>query len=956
MRRREFLLQGTVFTVGGMLLYNTPAMARNIFKEDATELSDNLYQLFKDPPPNYRPFVRWWWNGNKIERNELARELELLKDVGIGGVEINPISFPSNTDDMNITSVEWLSDEWIDLLKFTFDKAKSLDMTCDLLAGTGFPFGSKVLEGEERSQIVVIAVKKIKGPADREFSLFDLYAEADPEIYNSYSGRKVEMLSLKLVPDPLNDIKDVIDLSDQIVNETIKISIPKDSSYALYALVEIEGFMGVIQGVSKVPVLNHFDSDAVNKYLNHITDRIESRIGPIGSDIRAFFADSLEVEGANWTSGMVEEFKKRRGYDILPFLPFILFKIGRMGNTIDENYTVGFSPEFNNMIERMRFDFALTKAELFHDSFILNYTKWCTENNVKSRAQAYGRNYFLLEGSFEIDIPECETWLKYGLGEDIAEEDFTQYPWHLGRGNTMINKYVSSAAHLKDKNIVSSEELTNTAMVFNESLEIFKIAGDQSAVSGVTHPIFHGFNYSPKSATFPGWITYGGYFSENNTMWPYFKNYTDYRARLSALFQQSTMFADIAVLPPIPDMWGEVGAQMEPFPTVVSPNYQSLVWEAIHQNGNACDYVSEKVISDSKISKGFMSYGKRKYNILFLIEIHSLNPATAKRIYDFIENGGRVFCIEAYPEKSLGWNNHIRNDQEVKNWVAKMKDYPNRFIFLKKPRPENSFIDWFKDIQEKYKISPYVSIESPKSFINQVRYQSDSAEIFMFNNSSNKHDCELNVNFSEKIFKNKQAWLWDAVTGDRFRLKLSKGNLKIDLGPADSKLIVFDQNKKGKDWKPKPENGSGSKILNNTWDLELHYIDGKKVDTEIKTLNDLKDDPEYSHFGGTATYKSTFEVHDKKAFHYLNLGKVHGISEVIINGRNAGTQWYGKRIYDLKDLLENGENLLEIKVITVMVNYMKSLENNQIAQYWTNEGRKNQPLQSIGLEGPVTIY
>ena len=39
-----------------------------------------------------------------------------------------------------------------------------------------------------------------------------------------------------------------------------------------------------------------------------------------------------------------------------------------------------------------------------------------------------------------------------------------------------------------------------------------------------------------------------------------------------------------------------------------------------------------------------------------------------------------------------------------------------------------------------------------------------------------------------------------------------------------------------------------------------------------------------------------------------------------------------------------------------MGNYMKSLTDNPVAQYWTNEGTKNQPLQSMGLMGPVTIY
>jgi hypothetical protein len=55
---------------------------------------EELYQEFKQPASEYRPFVRWWWNGDKVEAEELVRELHLLKEAGIGGVEINPIAFP----------------------------------------------------------------------------------------------------------------------------------------------------------------------------------------------------------------------------------------------------------------------------------------------------------------------------------------------------------------------------------------------------------------------------------------------------------------------------------------------------------------------------------------------------------------------------------------------------------------------------------------------------------------------------------------------------------------------------------------------------------------------------------------------------------------------------------------------------------------------------------------------
>lgn len=955
MKRKTFLQQSAIFSVASLLMLKNNAFSKSVVDTLIDDTDADLYELFKNPSMGYKPFVRWWWNGNKIERTELVRELKLLKEAGIGGVEINPISFPSNTDDMDIPSVDWLSDEWIDLLKFTLAEAKKLDLTCDLLAGTGFPYGADFLTGEECAQVVVVAVKKIAGPLKTEFSLFDIFKEADPATLSPYTGRKMELLGLSLVPDPLTSMDQVKNITHQVVNEGVKIEIPK-GNFALYGLVKIQGFMKVIQAApgGTGPVLNHYNEKAVKKYLNKISGTIQNRIGPLAPAVRSFFLDSLEMEGANWTGDMMAEFKKRRGYDLYPYLPFILFKTGRMGNTIDLNYAVKISPEMEQMLQRMRYDFEYTKAEVFRERFSKSFIEWCAENKIQSRGQGYGRGHFPLEGTFGMDIPEGETWMKYGIGEEVSERDFMKYPWHLGRGNTMINKYVSSAAHLKGKKLISSEELTNTDMVFNESLELFKIAGDQSTISGITHPIFHGFNYSPPDSAFPGWITYGGYFNEQNTMWPYFKHYTDYRARQSALLQQATFFADIAIMAPIGDMWGEFGAQMEPFPSRVTPPYQQLIWESIHQNGNACDYVSEQVIADADFKTGWMTYGQRKYHTLFLIEVKSILPQTAKKLYDFVKAGGRIFCIEAYPEQSLGWFNHEEKDREVREWLTKLKAYPDQFILL--PKPAANFKEWYQTVQAKHKLRPYVKIANPNTFVTQVRYQTKNSDIFLFTNASAHLSIDLDATFLPELTDKKQAWIWDAATGERFKLDLKDRNFKIKLCPADARIIVFNKDRNGKNWNPVPEVTPNAMALNSGWKAEFRHMDGTVKTQDLAELADLKNLPDFTYFSGTVSYKNTITLSNPTSLHYLDLGKVSGIAELIVNGENLGTQWYGRRAYAMGNPLKKGTNTIEIKVTTVMLNYMKSLTENPIAQYWSNNKKKEQPLQSMGLVGPVNLF
>ena len=167
----------------------------------------------------------------------------------------------------------------------------------------------------------------------------------------------------------------------------------------------------------------------------------------------------------------------------------------------------------------------------------------------------------------EIDIPECETWHGHHHGHNFPDNTMA------GRGYTPVNKYVSSAAHLSGKTIISCEELTNTGWVFSSPLDKLKLTGDLSNLTGVTHSIFHGFNYSPKEVAFPGWIRYGTFFNERNTWWPYLHFWMDYKARLSALFQNSEQQADIVILSPFEDLWSIYGAQREPFPMVTYPQY-----------------------------------------------------------------------------------------------------------------------------------------------------------------------------------------------------------------------------------------------------------------------------------------------------------------------------------------------------------------------------------------------
>ena len=948
---------GTTMLFGATTLQAAPADRTGSDPSKQVSSGNAYYDQFRNPEAKYRPFVRWWWNGDKVNANELRRELHLLKDAGIGGVEINPVGFPGGADDLGIPSIPWLSKEWIDMLKVAFDQASKLDMTCDLIVGSGWPFGGEFLQGDERGQVMVVGVEKLSGPQEYTTSVFSLLKEADPAISKPYSGRVPHLLSLQLVPEPLGSLDQVIDLSDKINEKgAFTIQIP-EGKYALYALVRIDSFGAVISGApgAQGPTLNHLDSTAVKKYLNHMSDAIQAQLGPLAQYIRSLFTDSMELEGANWSSDFAAEFKKRRGYDIMPYLQYTMFKTGGMGNVLDYNYAVEMTPEFKEMIDRMRYDVELTKAEMFRDRFTIPYTNWCRQLGVKSRAQAYGRGFFPLESGMYYDIPEGESWttnwLQHRIGEEMSNEEY-----RAGRAYTMVNKYITSAAHLTGKRLISAEEMTNTYRVFNATPEFLKIGSDQNAQVGITHSVWHGFNYSPPEAPFPGWVRYGSYYSEKNNWWRYFNCLNTHRARVASQLQNADMYADIAILMPVSDMWTTMGMQNEPFPSSINKPYQSLVWEAMNKNGNGTDYISEPLICASTISDGMLHYGPRSYKNLFLVGVERMNPETLSKLYEFAQQGGRIFCVETVPYKSLGWKDHEKRDAEVKAWIEKLQAMPEQFIHLEKPA-DNDFITWYAGVQKQYGITPTVQIESPDPFVMANLFvRDDGSRIYFFTNTHLHNSHQTKLTFPQEATR-MNAWVWNLDNGERYRLPLDKaGAMTLDLGPADARMIVFDRdnNKKAPVWAPLPTSGADSTTLSD-WSLEFHHSLEHWIKTATTdTLKELKD-TEWKSFTGDVVYRTDVEVDDPEGM-VLNLGKVYGVASLKVNGVDCGTSWYGRRIYDLSKVLHKGWNRIEVTVTTTMGNYLQTWKENRIAQQWTNRPGRPQPVQSMGMAGPVTLY
>jgi hypothetical protein len=885
-----------------------------------------------------KPFVRWWWNGDKLSAGEILRELDIMKEAGIGGVEINPIAFPGG-DDLGIPSLRWLSAEWIEMVKVALKGAEERGIICDIIVGSGWPFGGEFLLPEEQTQVLTRGGQTVKGPARLRFKTEDLLKEASPQVGFRFEGASNELHALYLAPPEMSVFTPARAVPFDKNSPTVLIDVP-EGEHVLYTLVKVTGFQSVINGAPGAagPVLNHYNREAVEKFLNRMSDHLFPAIqGQKG--FRALFCDSMELEGANWCRDFPEEFKRRKGYDVTPYLPFILYRVGHMGHAVEGGVATVLTGEAKEEVDRVRHDFFVACMEIMRDRFLQPYTQWCNRHGFRSRVQTYGREFHPLEASLQVDIPECETWLWNTDG--AKNTNLAQHPAY-----TNVNKFVASAVRFSGKKIVSCEEITNTSAVFNATLERIKVVGDQSNLSGVTHSILHGFNYSPPETPFPGWIRYGTFFNERNPWWPFFKRWAAYKARLSTVFQETDPFAEIAVMHPLADMWTLHGPQRDPFPELLYPKYQYKVWEAIHQNGNSCDYISENILQQSKFEKGFLTYNTRKYHTLILIEVETMEPETAEALAAFAAAGGRVIFIGKEPHRSPGWKDHKERDEKVKQTIEAMKQsHPSKLFTV--AAPGDDLIAWFGGVQQQCGLEPYLHIESPSPFLSQIRHRTNDREFLFIVNYSFDQRIVTDVRFAAA--GGRKPLLWDAETGEKRPYPSFKDRtLTVDLYPATSQLIVFEKaSAEGTALAAPPDEGLE---FGDGWNIRLEHINGRKETREQASLFDLAGDPQTQSFAGHLYY--TREVDDAAVRSYLDLGRVYGVSEVTVNGESLGCQWYGRHLYRLPEhLAKSAHKTIEVKVTTTVGNYLKSSPDNLTGHNWT----RRQPWQPVGMIGPVRL-
>ena len=824
--------------------------------------------------------MRWWWFGPSVQKTELARELRAMKRGGIGGVELQT-TYPLTLDDPahGLKNVPFLSASYLDSLHFASDKARELGLRFDLTPGSGWPSGGPHIPVDHAAaKLRYVAVPVTPGTANMplpktetgEKLLAAFVAQGDQERFH---------------PEGLLRLDD-----SQIENG--RVSLPAQSSdgprVVLFFIASRTG-MKVKRPAfgAEGLVLDHFDREAAQIHLHDVGDRLLAAFG--AHPPYAIFSDSLEVYGSDWTGDLLEEFRRRRGYDLTPYLPALIEDIGSVTSDV-------------------RHDWGETLTELIQERYLTPVHVWARQHHTWFRSQTYGIPAVSLSSNSFVDLPE---------GEGEQWRSFTPTRW------------ASSASHLFGSRITSSETWTWLhSPPFRATPLDMKAAADLYFLQGVNQLIGHGWPYSPKGIPEPGWSFYAAaVFNDHNPWWIVMPDVTRYLQRVSYALRQGKPVNDVAVLLPTDDAWSKFHAGHDSVSELMGELLGPEILPRILDAGFNLDFVDTEAIHKLGIH----------YPVLILPGVERLPLATYQIIEEYARKGGIVIATRRTPSLAPGLLKTKADTPQVREISRRLfQAHDSIGHFVHEDRELGAALDGF--------LKPDVAMSPRLPEIGVVHRKLSFADIYFLANTSNQPV------HTQAVFRaNKKYAQWfDPMSGKFFDCD-KRVTLAVNLQPYESRILIF-SNQKNPAGHVDPAFLTQGALppldLSKNWDVTFA---APLPPVHMNELRSWTADSATKFYSGLASYKKTFvlpalfikgnqrlyldfgegkpttpEGHKESRTQAWIESPVRESAEVFVNGRKAGSVWHPPYTVDVTGLLHAGPNELKIIVGNLAINTLAS--------------------------------
>lgn len=666
--------------------------------------------------------------------------------------------------------------------------------------------------------------------------------------------------------------------------------------------------------------VDKLDKSALDIHFDHMTKVMVETMGSLtGKSFTTLLIDSYEVGDQNWTARFGEEFKRRTGYDLIPYLPMFTGRI----------------IESTEMTERVLWDVRKVIADMFAENYYGYFRELCHQYGLRSAIEPYTGPYDLIDVGTAADLPMAEFWTGNAFRKPSAR-----------------TRMVVSVAHLNSQATAGAEAFTSTESndKYNLAPYDLKALGDFQFSEGINRFIFHRYALQPWLDKKPGMTMgpWGLHLDRTQTWWTQGHDWITYITRCQYVLQAGKPVADVlAFYGEDGESWAQWGqGNLPPVPF-----------------GIDFDYVNTAHLMSAKVESGriVLSNGLA-YRLLLMPDARYSSLQVTQKLLELVKAGAAV--SSPAPKRTQTLANFPEADKNLKSVVAELWGDCNGTSITEHAVGRGK-IYWGKSIADILSSLHLVcdfgfeSSDASEQIVYKHR-RTDSVDIYFV---SNQRDQKTAIKAKFRV-TGKAPELWHADTGviepaPVYSEKNGYTSVPLLFDPSGSVFVVFRDvtsadhavslsapphadyqlnatgdslslytatpgvysvaTAKGRSLTGKAGT-SAALALDDHWTVLFPSNLGAPPSIKLDKLASLSDhaDPGVRYFSGTCTYTRDVDLpsdmlaQGNKVF--IDLGTVKNLAQVRINGVDFGVLWKPPFRVNIAGALKPGNNHIEIEI------------------------------------------
>ncbi len=656
-------------------------------------------------------------------------------------------------------------------------------------------------------------------------------------------------------------------------------------------------------------------------YFDMYTDASDGMIGQRG--VQYILTDSYEAEHLNWTPAMFEEFRTRRGYDLVHWMPVLAGEV------------IGSPTESDQFL----WDWRMTLGEMLTHTYELLTEIAQNEYDMKGRyteAHEAGRCYVVdgMDVKKGSQIPMSAMWTDASWLPRNKDGTPNRNVYNLdGRES-------SSVAHIYGQNVAAAESFTapgQGGQAYSFHPGNLKATADLMLSNGTNRFIVHESAHQPSDEHVPG-LSLGGigqWFNRHETWAEQAKVWVDYLSRSCYMLMAGANVADVLIY------YGEDNCIVGAYGNGAMPDFPV---------GYNYDFASPDVLLNMVEPVDGRLVGKfnNEYEVLWLDRnIGHMSVKMLRRLAEFAENG--IIICGNRPVAKAG------QDGTQEEWDALVDN-----IWGSGRKNVTTGIPVAEVLKAAY-VTPDVKVSGTDEF-RYLHRTLPNTDIYWINKPSMKNEkVEVSVRLSGL-----KPYIWDPVTGAvteaSYKVKGGRTVVTLNMVPDDAQFIVF-TGTAGRSGVLKEKSAEEVLEIGTPWTVQFEKgmgaPEGPVVFPGLKSYTDT-DVFGIKYFSGTATYLNSFEMPAPQGQTVIDLGQVENLADVYVNDIYCGTAWKTPYKVDISEAVKEGVNEIRLDVVNVWPNRLigdLQPENPKRLTY-TDSQRSftaDTPLRPAGLLGPVKV-